>query len=104
MKTRKETIVVEEYPEIYPPTAECKKYLKMRGEHEEASTRRAFASFGAAIAGTSGINNAADNEKFREIQYAYQDCQMTALAFFASKKAVVDKPAVSDENENKLGK
>lgn len=95
--------IVTEYPETYPRTPECEKYLKLRAKHEDTQGKRTAWNLVAAVGGTSGLNNAADNEEFRKIQYAYHDCQMTAMAFFSAKKAMSNSEMIV-ENGNRLTK
>jgi hypothetical protein len=102
VRTKTETKIVTEYPDTYPRTPECEKYLQLRAKHEDTEGKRAAWSIVAAIGGTSGLNNAADNEAFRKTQYAYHDCQMTAMAFFSAKKGITSDVAV--ENESSLKK
>lgn len=94
MRTKTETKIVTEYPEIYPRTPECEKYLQLRAKHEDRQGKRAALNLVSALSGSSGFNNAADNEEFRKIQYAYYDCQMTAMAFFSAKKAMTGNDLV----------
>ena len=88
MRKKTETITTVEYPAIYPRTPECEKYLQLRTTHEDEASKRAAWALVAAVGGTSGLNNAADNEAFRKTQSAFHDCQMTAMAFFSAKKSV----------------
>ncbi len=103
MKTKIETKVVIEYPEAYPRTPECEKYLQLRAKHEDTQGKRTVEGLLAALSGTSGLNNAADNEEFRKIQYAYHDCHMTAMRFFSASKAMI-KEDTTLENKNGLTK
>jgi predicted solute-binding protein len=104
MRTKIETIV--EYPNSYPRTAECEQYLQLRAKHEDEKTKRAAKDVLAALTGTSGLNNAGEQEEFRKIQYAYHDCQMTALSFFSAQKSmtVVDIPTVHQKELTNLRK
>ncbi len=104
MRTKTETKIVTEYPDTYPRTPECEQYLQLRAKHEDRQGKRAVWDLVAAVGGTSGLNNAADNEEFRKIQYAYHDCQMTAMAFFSAKKSLANNVSVENENGNKYGK
>ena len=98
MRTKTETKIVTEYPDTYPRTPECEKYLQLRAKHEDTEGKRTGWALVAAVGGTSGLNNAADNEAFRKIQYAYHDCQMTAMAFFSAKKAMTSDVVVENGN------
>jgi hypothetical protein len=103
MKTKNETKKLSEYPETYPKTPECNKYLQLRAKHEDGHGKRAAWDFIAAVGGTSGFKNAADNEEFRKIQYAYHDCLMTAMAFFSAKKATVSDDMAAENKEVRPG-
>ncbi len=85
---------------IYPKTPECNKYLQIRKQYEDDLSKRVGWRFFSAAAGTSGFNNAGDNENFRQVQLAYHDCQMTAQAFFIAKNMTKSKlQHVVAENE-----
>ena len=85
----------------YSDTYQCEKYLQLHAKPEDTQGKRAAWDL-AAVSGVSGLNNTADNEEFRKIQYAYHDCQMMAMAFFLQKKSLANN--VSVENENQCGK
>ncbi len=103
MRTKTETTIVTEYPDTYPRTPECEKYLLLRAKYENTESKRAGWALVAAVTGNSGLNNAADNEAFRTIQTAYHDCQMTAMAFFYAKKGMIRDVVVENKNGLKKG-
>lgn len=104
MKKTTKTVTMTERPEAYPRTPECDKYLQMRMEHEDGEAGRAAWALIGAVGGTSGLNNASDNEKFRKIQYANDDCLMSAMKFFASQQAVQKITEVTESIPSNLSK
>ena len=62
MKRKIETTVTIEYPESYPKTPKCEKYLQLRAKYEDAQVKRTARDLAAALGGTSGLNNAVNND------------------------------------------
>ena len=96
---------MEEKNEIveYPPTLACKRYLELRKQYKDEYDSRKLRNVISVFSSTSGLTNAIHNEDNMLIDFARTDCMITALSYFAAKKAVVNGD-LAHENTNGLTK